>query len=146
MGNLREIAADPSKRTQVVGDACAAIDEEVRSKGGLGGMAIKTAYKMLTSLAPDMVTRTMDRLLDDFLDAVQPYYDEAKQKGQGVAAHIKAQSAQLTESLLSITDARAERAENGTMKKGYERLRPSAAKHVAAGVPRLADVIERNFP
>lgn len=144
MGSLREAAAAPDTRQALLSDAVKALDAEVASKGGLGGAAIKTAYKMVKGLAPDMVSRLLNNLLDDFLDAVQPFYDDAKGQGGDVAGQMASRKSEVAEALLSVTDARAERKSGGTLKKGYARLRPSALKHVEVGVPRLVEVVTKH--
>ena len=44
MGSLFDVTRDPAKRKAVVDDCCALIDAEVSDKGGLTGIAIKTAF------------------------------------------------------------------------------------------------------
>jgi len=52
----------------------------------------------------------------------------------------------VAEKLLAVTDRRAEQAQRAVIKKTYERLRPSAKKHVTAAVPRLAQMVSRHIP
>jgi hypothetical protein len=145
MGTLREVVEDTSKRREVVQDACGALDEEVASKGGFSGMALKTAYKLAKGVAPDIMPRIIDKLLNDFLDALQPFHDEAVSKGADVAQHMASRKGDVAEALLQITDTRAARADAGALKKGYGKLRPSALKHVEAGVPRLTKTLSKHF-
>jgi hypothetical protein len=49
----------------------------------------------------------------------------------------------VAEALLSITDARAQRAKNQAIKGAYEKLRGSAKKHVEAAVPRIGRLVEK---
>ena len=142
---LREIVADPLKRQAVVQDACRALDEEVATKGGLSGMALKTAYKVAKGVAPGIIPKIIDKLLNEFLDALQPFYDEAVAEGKDVGSHMASRKGDVAEALLAITDARAAGADAGALKKGYAKLRPSARKHVEVGVPRLTKMLALHF-
>jgi len=143
MGTLRELASEPSKRKQLIEDALHVVDAEVGDKGGLGGMAIKAAYAMTKGLAPGMLHKILDNLANDFLDALEPFYQQAKQQGVDLRSYLATKSADAANALLSITDQRAANESGGTLKKGYEKLRPTAQKHVEQAVPRLADLISR---
>jgi hypothetical protein len=50
----------------------------------------------------------------------------------------------VAESLLSITDARAEKHEGGVLKKTYYKLRPTAVKHTEAAVPGVARLVDKH--
>jgi hypothetical protein len=146
MGTLRDIVSDGEKRQQVIAEAIQVVDAEVADKSGLSGMAIKTAYAMVKGLAPGMMNKLMNGLVDDFMGALEPFYDEAKQKGADVKAHIAGKQGDVANALLSVTDGRAAKAGNGTLKKGYEKLRPTAQKHVEQAVPRLAGLVQKIAP
>ena len=88
--------------------------------------------------------RTVDHLLDDFLNALDPIYQEAVQRGVDARQHLVANPSRVADQLLAITDARAARAENQMVKKTYEKLREGAKKHVEAAVPRLGDLFSRH--
>ena len=146
MGTLRDIVGDGEKRKEVVGKAIEMVDAEVSDKGGLSGMAIKTVYAMVKGLAPGMMNKLMNGLLDDFMGALEPFHAEAKQKGADVKAHLMSRQGDVANALLAITDARAARAGQGTLKKGYEKLRPTAQKHVEQAVPRVAELVKGIAP
>jgi hypothetical protein len=144
MATLREIVGAPSKRQQVVEDAMHVIEAEVSDKGGLGGMAIKAAYSMAKGVAPGVIQKALNGMLDDLLVALQPYFDESKAKNADFKAHVVSRSSEVANSLLAVTDGRAARASAGALKKGYEKLRPSAQKHVEQALPRLADMVAKH--
>jgi len=143
MGTLSELVSEPTKRKQLIDEALRVVDAEVSDKGGLGGMAIKAAYAMAKGVAPGIMPKILDTLADEFLDALQPFYDEAKQKGVALKALLANRSAEAANALLAITDQRAAKEDGGALKKGYEKLRPTAQKHVEAAVPRLAELITK---
>ncbi|MDB4989930.1 MAG: hypothetical protein JWN04_5108 [Myxococcaceae bacterium] len=143
MGTLRELVSEPTKRKQLLEEAQKTVDKEVSDKGGLGGMAIKAAYAMAKGVAPGIMPKILDNLADDFMDALQPFYDEAKQKSVELKELLANRGAEAANALLAITDARAAKEEGGTLKKGYEKLRPTAQKHVELAIPRLAELITK---
>jgi hypothetical protein len=135
-----------TKRQEVIVDACRVLDQEVDDKSGLTGMAIKGAYKIVQSVKPGFVPEVVDNLLDDFLDALDPIYQDAVRQGAAPGVHLQKNAGPVADALLSITDRRAERAKNPTLKKGYEKLRPTAKKHVEAAAPRLGQLLEKHAP
>ncbi len=146
MGTLREHLSDPARRKQLIDDAVLVTDAEVSERSGLGGMAIKAAYAMTKGIAPGFVHKIIDNLADDFLDALQPFYEEAKTKGVDLRTMLDTRKAEAANALLSITDQRAAAESGGALKKGYEKLRPAAQKNVEQSVPRLADLITKHAP
>lgn len=142
MGTLRDKLSDDATRKRVIEDAIKVIDAEVSDKGGLGGMAIKAAYAMVKGIAPGILTKLLNGLLPDFLDALQPYADKAAQSNADLKQFILQQPSTVANALLGVTDARAAKADAGALKKGYEKLRPTAQKHVEQALPRLGDLVK----
>jgi hypothetical protein len=146
MATLKELLGGPDKRPALVDDALRVLDAEVSSKSGLSGMAIKTAYKLVKGVSPGFLKQVVDHLLDDFLDALDPLYQEAVSGGTPPASHLRANPGRVADALLSITDQRAARAKNQMIKKAYDKLRAGAKGHVEAAVPRLGELFERHAP
>jgi hypothetical protein len=134
------LLADKSKRPRLLSDCERLIDDEVRGKGGLSGLAIKGAYKVVCAIKPGLVREAMDGLLDDFVLRLEPFY-EAHRKGggepKGFGDALSRQQGAVADALLGITDDRAKRAKNDTLKSAYGKLRPQAKKHVEEAVPRV---------
>lgn len=144
MATLLELLGTPPKRAAVIDDALRVLDAEVDDKSGLSGIAIKTAFKLVRGISPDFLRGTVDHLLDDFLKALDPIYQEAVQRGIDARQHMTNNPSRVADLLLAITDARAARAKNQVVKKAYEKLRDGAKKHVEAAVPRLGDMFARH--
>jgi len=143
MSTLRELLGGAAKRGAVLDDALHVLDAEVDAKSGLSGLAVKAAYKLVKGVSPDFLRRAVDHLLDDFLDALDPLYQEAVRKGVEPRQQLVSNPTRVADLLLSITDAKAARAQNQVVKKTYEKLRDGAKKHVEAAVPRLGDMLAR---
>ncbi len=50
----------------------------------------------------------------------------------------------MAESLLRVTDRRAERASNQTIIKAYRKLRPKGKEHVLIAVPRVGALLDKH--
>src|SRR5688572_2811817 len=145
MPSLAETLTAPLTRPKVVQACVDLVESEVASKGGLGGMAIKAGYKVVKTVKPGMVPRVVEILLPEFAEALQGIYDRST-AGRDDAAdaftrYIVAHPDETAEALLTVTDARTERAKNATLKATYSRLRGSAAANVVAAIPGLAKAL-----
>jgi hypothetical protein len=144
MASLREQLGGPDKRPQVIDDACQVLDQEVGDKGGISGIAIKGAYKLLHGIKPGFVKEIVNALLDDFLDALDPLYQEAAAKQRPAGAHIRENPSRTADALLQVTDRKAQEAQRQVIKSAYDRLRGMAKKQVEAACPRLGGLVERH--
>ena len=147
MTSMRErIGEQGQARQRLVTDACQVLDQEVSDKGGLGGLAIKGAYTVVKGIKPGFIPEVVDSLLDDFLDALEPLVQEANERGVPPGKHLAGNAERAADKLLAITDARVARSTRPVIRSTYDKLRPTALKHVAAAGPRLGQMLERNFP
>jgi hypothetical protein len=144
MPTLNDILGSGAKRSAVVDDALRVLDEEVKDKGGLTGIAIKTAYGVVKGISPGFVREVVDGLLDDFLKCLEPLYQEAVAQGARPGAHLRANAGRVADALLAVTDGRAARARRPIVKSTYEKLRPTAKKHVETAAPRLGALLDRH--
>lgn len=139
----------PDRRRQVIADCVALIEEEVSRKGGFSGQVIKLGYATVKAVKPGFIAEAVDHLLDDFARRLEPFYQaHLKQRSQGstrlLTDFLAGESGPVADALLGITDERAARAQGGVVKKSYEKLRPSAKKHVEEAVPGIARLIDKH--
>lgn len=147
MATLVEQLGAATKRKQVVADCVFLIDEEVKKKGGLSGMAIKMAYEVVKKVKPGFIPEAVDHMLDDFATRLDPFYQSHQKipnNTRSLTAHFTDQASQVADALLGITDERAQRANNPMVKKSYEKLRPSAKKHVEDAVAGIGRLVEKH--
>jgi len=143
MPTLKDILLVPGIRPKVVSDCVTLVQEEVDSKGGLSGLAIKAAYAVVKAVKPGFITEAIDHMLDDFVGKLEPFWSDAQAKNEPVGALMNARAGEVADSLLSISDARAARAKNQGVKKAYEKLRPTGKKNVEAAVPRIGRMVAK---
>jgi hypothetical protein len=142
--SLIEQVERDGKRKQVIEDALRILDAEVADKSGLSGLAVQGAYRVVKGISPGFLTQVVDHLLEDFLRALDPVYQEALEKGASPGPYLVQQSSRVADGLLAVTDQRAQRSGRAVVKKTYEKLRPTAKRHVEAAMPRLGDLLERH--
>lgn len=143
MPTLNEILLVPGNRPKVIGDCVQLINEEVDSKGGLTGLAVKGAFALVKAVKPGFVNEAVDHMLDDFVGRLEPFWADAQAKNEPVGALMNARAPQVADSLLAISDDRARKSTNQNLKKAYEKLRPTGKKHVEQAVPRIGRLIQK---
>ncbi|MBP9114347.1 MAG: hypothetical protein KBF88_16150 [Polyangiaceae bacterium] len=142
-GTLSDVLTDESKKPAVITDCLTLIDEEVDAKGGLSGLALKAGYKVIKGIKPGFVQQVVTDLLPEFAAALDPLYQEAKKDSKPVSDYFSANKGRAADALLSITDAKAERAKSGVVKGTYDKLRSTAKKNVEDAIPRLGRLIAK---
>lgn len=140
---LSEALTSPSKKSAVVADCCSLIDEEVRDKGGLSGLAVKAGYAAIKGVKPGFVAEVVDKLLPEFASKLDPMWQEGKEKGDAVA-FLTNNKSRAADALLSITDAKSKNAKSSVVRGTYEKLRGSAKKNVEDAIPRLAKLLQKH--
>jgi len=140
--NLNDVLSDETRRASVIEDVCRLVDDEVGKQKGLGGMAVKTGYKLVQGVKPGFVRNVVQTLLPDFATALDPLVEHAQAQGQGVGDYFRSNSKQIAEALLAVTDGRVEGSDHGSVKGAYGKLRGSARKNVEGAVPGLGKIIE----
>jgi hypothetical protein len=142
---LKTALLDKTKRPAVVADLNSLVDAEVAGKGGLSGTVIKAGYATVKKVKPGFVAHAINALLPTFLDALQPLWAEHRGAGTGdFGAFLAARPDRAADALLGVTDARAKASNREALKKGYDKLRPNAKKHVIDALPRLGRVIDKH--
>jgi hypothetical protein len=143
MPTLTDILLVPGNRPKVIADCVQLIQEEVDSKGGLTGLAVKGAFAIVKAVKPGFVSEAVDHMLDDFVKRLEPFWADAQAKNEPVGPLLSARAPQVADALLAISDERAARAKNQNIKKAYEKLRPTGKKHVEQAVPRVGRLIQK---
>jgi hypothetical protein len=147
MAKLLDKLPLPEKRKEIV-EACARLlDVEVGKKKGIGGMAVKAAYKMLKAVKPGAVVNTVDALFDDFMEALERFHDDYQGAGASgsFGGYMKTRDSEVAEALVQVTDRRAQKTRHKSLKKGYQKLRGSAKRNVQEAVPGLSDLVDRYY-
>jgi hypothetical protein len=141
---LKEILLAPDRREAVVADLQVLVDNEVASKSGMSGFAVKGSYAVVKKLKSGFIPQAIDQMLPDFAHKLQSYYARYEPTRDGSLANfLVANSSAVSDVLLAVADSRARKSGHETVKKAYQKLRPQAKKHVEHALPALGDLIER---
>jgi hypothetical protein len=143
MPSLKEVLTAPGRRKEVIADCVTVIDQEVASKGGLTGLAVKAAYATVKAVKPGIIPHAVDDLLDEFAEKLEPFHGQAQGASQPIDEYLGGRASEVAEALLSVTDARAKKSKHATIRKAYEKLRPSGKKHVTDAMPRVGRLLKK---
>lgn len=141
---LHDILTAPETMPNAVKDGIALVDGQISDKSGISGAAIKLAYKTVTTFSPDHIQYMVFTLLPQIAEKLQPYWDDFRADGGGVFGdYLAKRGDEVSEALLTITDARAEGSSRPVIVKAYKSVRGSAAKNVQAALPDLGALVQK---
>ena len=141
---LAQTLLAPETRPHVVADCVTLIDQEVADKSGVSGAAVKLAYKTVTSFASGYLRSAVDSLLPQITERLEPYWtDFAASGGSRFGDYLAKRGDEVTQSVLSVTDARAGRSTRAAIVKAYRAVRGGAARHVEAALPKVGDLVQK---
>ncbi|MGB8224387.1 MAG: hypothetical protein WCF10_17480 [Polyangiales bacterium] len=141
--NLNDVLNDEVKRASIIEEVCRLVDDEVDKQRGIGGIAVKAAYKVVQGVKPGFVRNVVRSLLPEFAAALEPIREQAVTQGKTVSGYFDAHTQEIADALLSVTDARAQSSEHSSVKGAYGKLRSSARKNVEGAVPGLGRIVEK---
>ena len=141
---LQETLLSPENRSQVIDDCQALIEQQVSDVSGISGAAVKIAYKTVNTFIPGHVRHMVESLLPEMTDKLEPFWaDFHGVGGGGFGDYLAKRGDEVSEALLSVTDARAAASDRPTIVKAYNKVRPSAAKHVTAALPNVGVLVQK---
>jgi hypothetical protein len=140
---LAEVLKDDTKKSAIVKDCAILVDEEVASKSGISGFAVRTGYSAVKGVKPSFINEAIEKLLPQFAEKLDPIWEESLKEAQP-NAHFEKNKVRVAEALLSVTDSKIEGAKSNVVKKTYSTLRGSAKKNVEEAVPRLGRLLEKH--
>jgi hypothetical protein len=141
---LQEILLAPDTKPRVVADCFTLIDQEVSPKSGISGTAVKLAYKTVNTFLPGHVRYMVESMLPQMVDQLEPYWaDFGTCGGSEFGDYLAKHGEEVSQALLSVTDARAAASGRPTVIKAYGSVRGSAGKHIVAALPQVGDLVMR---
>jgi hypothetical protein len=144
---LEEILLAPDARPKVAADCCTLIEQEVSEMSGISGSAVKLAHKTVTTFLPGHVRHMVGVLLPEMVDALEPYWAGFNASdGFAFGDYLANRGGEVSQALLSVTDARATASGRPTVIKAYGAVRRGAARHVEAALPRVGELVQKYAP
>ncbi|MEE2755982.1 MAG: hypothetical protein VYA30_04955 [Myxococcota bacterium] len=142
MASLKDRLLTDEARGPFVNGCVEVIEAEVGSKSGMGGLVIKTAFKTVKAVKPGIIPDVVNVLIEDFVTQLEPIYMDYRATESGnLRQYLISEADQVADSLLAITDGRAQRSKHRTLVKAYNKLRPQGKKQVVAAMPRIGDLL-----
>ncbi len=143
MLTLQQILDEPALKSQFMAGAKQILESEVSSKRGVSGLAIKAGFATVKKVKPGILDSLLEVLLPAFAPAMEPHMEKAQVAAGGIQPYFGAHAGEIADTLLSVTDAKAARANNAVLKKTYRSLRGQAHKHTAQAIPAVGELLSR---
>ena len=141
---LDQILLAPDVQPSVIADCLTLIDQEVAGKSGISGAAVKLAYRTAKTFAKGYLQSTVESLLPDFVAALESYWSGFTASGAaGFGDYLAKHSDEVSEAMLSVTDARAKMSSRPVIIRAYGTVRGGAAKNIAAALPAVGTLVEK---
>jgi hypothetical protein len=144
MATLHELLSRPDVEPRVVPDVLALVDNELASKSGISGTAVKVAFKAVTAFAPGYYQETVTGMIPEMVDQLAPYWDDFQASGSGdFGDYLVKRGDEVSASLLVVTDEMARESGRATVVKAYGAVRNGAGKHIQAALPNLGAMVQK---
>ena len=134
---------------QVVKDCVEIVRDEVTQKRGMSGVVIKTGFKLIEKVRPNILDDLFYSLLPAFIERLKPFYDDYQSHGQNssveLSAYLISRATDVASSLLTVTDMRAQKSKMKTLVSAYKKLRPLAQEQIVAALPALTRLLDRHL-
>jgi hypothetical protein len=141
---LDQMLLAPDVQPNVVADCLTLIDQEVAAKSGVSGAAVKLAYKTASTFAPGYLRSKVEDMVPDMVHQLEPFWADFVASGAGgFGDYLVKRGDEVSEALLSVTDAYAATGTRPVILKAYRTVRGGAAKHVTAALPNLGAMVQK---
>lgn len=145
MGTLAEILLAAEHKDAVVSGCVQLIEQHIAGRGGFKGIALRTGMAMLKAAKPGILERATDKLLPEFIEALEPLHQQFKKSGQpDFGAFLKQNTPAAAAALLGVADRKAHGASAG-VQSTYAKFRGGGEAEVQAVIPGLAQLISSHL-
>lgn len=142
--NLPDILQVDGNHEKLTADCQAVVEQELNAKSGVSAAALKVAYKAVTAFAPGYYQTTVEAMVPDLLDKLQPFWADFQAAGGGqFGDYLVKRSDEVAPALLEVTDGMAQRSDRGAVIKAYNTVRGGAGKHIEAALPNVGALVEK---
>jgi uncharacterized protein DUF6918 len=141
---LQEILLAPDTQPHVVDDCMTLIRQEVSAKSGVSGTAVKVAYKTANTFASGYLKSKVEQLVPEMVVQLEPFWADFGASGSsGFGDYLVKRGDEVSEALLSVSDAHGRISGKPTIVKAYNAVRGSAGKHITAALPNLGALVQK---
>jgi hypothetical protein len=141
---LQEILLAPDTQPLVVDDSQKLIEQELSTKSGVSGTAVKVAYKTANSFASGYLRGKIEQLVPEMVIQLEPFWADFTASGSSdFGDYLVKRGDEVSEALLTVTDAHGAQSNRPTIVKAYKAVRGSAGKHITAALPNLGAMVQK---
>jgi hypothetical protein len=142
--SLPDILQRDGVQQQVAADCQALVEHELSGKSGVSATAVKVAYKAVTTFASGYYASTVENMVPQLLEQLQPFWSDFQASGGGqFGEYLVKRGEEVSEALLEVTDDMAQGSPRGSIVKAYKAVRDGAGKHIEAGLPAIGAMVEK---
>ena len=143
MATLQELLLTPENAPQLIADTKALVDSELSSKG-ITAAPLKGAYKAVKAFAPGYYDEAITAILPGVVYQLEPYWADFKTSGSSdFGDFLSKRPAEVSESLLAVTDDMASSSGRVAVVKAYQLVRGGAGKNIEAALPALGALVQK---
>lgn len=141
---LPDILLADGAQQKLAADCQALVGQELSAKSGVSATALKVAYKAVTAFAPGYYQTTVEEMVPNLLQRLQPFWADFHEAGGGqFGDYLVKRDKEVSEALLGVTDDMARASERATVVKAYNAVRDGAGKHIEAALPAVGTLVEK---
>jgi hypothetical protein len=143
--NLPDILQADGATKQLATDVQGLVEQELSAKSGMSAAALKVAYKVVTTFAPGYYQSTVENMLPEFLQRLQPFWADFQAAGAAgtFGDYLVSRGPEVAEAVLAVTDGMARGSERPVVVKAYNTVRGGAAKNIEAALPAVGALVEK---
>jgi hypothetical protein len=143
LATLQELLLTPENAPQLIADTKALVDNELSSKG-ITAAPLKGAYKAVKAFAPGYYDEAITAILPGVVYQLEPYWADFKTSGGAdFGDFLSKRPAEVSESLLAVTDDMASSSGRAAVVKAYQLVRGGAGKNIEAALPALGALVQK---
>jgi Family of unknown function (DUF6918) len=143
LATLQELLLTPENAPQLIADTKALVDSELSSKG-ITAAPLKGAYKAVKAFAPGYYDEAITAILPGVVYQLEPYWADFKTSGGAdFGDFLSKRPAEVSESLLAVTDDMASSSGRAAVVKAYQLVRGGAGKNIEAALPALGALVQK---
>ena len=142
--NLPDVLLVDGALQNITADCQALVEQELSGKSGVSAAALKVAYKAVTAFAPGYYQTTIESMVPNLLQQLQPFWADLHAAGGGqFGDYLAKRSEEVSEALLSVTDEMTVDSPRPAVVKAYKAVRGGAGKHIEAALPAVGVMVEK---
>lgn len=146
MPTLADRLLVPEQRNTLIQRCVALVEHQIDSQSTMRRLSLKAGVAVLNTVKPNALHLIVNNLLGEFTDALNPLYQRFNEAGGGdFSEFLQHHPDAAVSALIAVTDERAARLRNATVRRLYGRLRPTAETEVRAALPGLSRILAEHL-